>query len=86
EARGETYALSVPCNFTVRFEQDIKTFLPPVKSKAKRTGRPRLKPEPTPMPPQYRVDWLIDKIPQVTGRSSAGETAAKESLRNSLLS
>ena len=64
EARGETYALSVPCDFTVRFEQDIKTFVPPAKAQTNRTGRPRTKPESIPLPPQYRVDWLIDKIPQ----------------------
>lgn len=64
EARGETYALSVPCDFTVRFSEDIKSFVPAKKPEGKRKGRPRVKPEPTPMPPQYRVDYLIDKIPQ----------------------
>jgi len=58
EARGETYALSVPCDFTVRFEQDITSFVPSKKARKRRT-----QPDTTVLPPQYRIDWLIQKIP-----------------------
>ncbi len=64
EKRGESYAVSVPRDFTVRFAQDIGTFVPPVKPEGKRRGRPRTKPEKATLPPQHRVDSLIDKLPQ----------------------
>lgn len=64
EERGENYAVSVPSDFTVRFTQDINTFVPPEKPEGKRCGRPRTKPEKTPLPPQHKVSSLINKLPQ----------------------
>ncbi len=64
EQRGEKYAVSVPGDFTVRFTQDIKTFVPPTKEGSKKRGRPKAKPERTPLPPQYRVDSLVAKLPK----------------------
>lgn len=64
ERRREKFAVSVPGDFTVRFTQDIKTFVSPEKEGNRRQGRPRTKSEETSLPPQYRVDSLADKLPR----------------------
>lgn len=56
--------VSVPGDFTVWFTQDIKMFVPLEKGENKRRGGSRKKPERAPLPPQYRVDSLVDNLPR----------------------
>lgn len=79
ESRGKAYAVAVRCDFTVRFEQDIKTFIPAEKPRGR--GRPRIKPEPVQQPPQHRVDSLVNKIPESHWKVIAWRDGSKGLLK-----
>jgi len=81
EARNERYAVSVPGDFTVRFKEEIDTFVPPEKPEGKKRGRPRMKPEPTPLPPQHKAESILGTIPESSWRTISWRDGTKGALK-----